>query len=171
MGAKIIAILAAVFLHAPFLMLLDSLFDLRQRVSPAVSNLVAEPLIQNTITSYVLKVISFLAIVFIIYLVATILINIVLRPLLKIKLLRFLDRGAGLFISSVCIILFIALFCGLTEPFWDFNAGFNTAAKSSHAYPILMKIYQPSIKLINVFFGNIFLNPFDTVPTINSVEI
>jgi uncharacterized membrane protein required for colicin V production len=171
MGVKVIAIFAAVLFHVPLLQFLDSLLSLRQRVSPAVNTLVSEPLIQNTTTTYVLKVISFLAIVFAIYVAASILINVIMKPLLNIKPVAVLDKGAGLLVSCGCIIIFIALICGLTEPFWGFKPIFEATAKSSQSYPLLIEIYGPCIKVINAFFGNIFINPFEAFPTVNSIEI
>ena len=171
MGAKIVSVLVAVLFHVPFLKFLDSLFDLRQRVSPVVGAFVSESIIETTITSYILKVISFLLLMLILYLTATVIINFLMKPLLTMEPIAALDKVAGLILSCVCIIFFISLICGLTEPVWMFAPRFDTYARNSLSYPLLMQAYQPSIQLIHTFFDDVLINPFNALPSIDSYQI
>jgi uncharacterized membrane protein required for colicin V production len=114
------------------------------------------------IVTWILEIISVLALLLIIYLTIAIMIKFFIKPLSKKRGLSLLDKGAGLVVSCLCIIFLLSIFCRLSQPLLSVSPKFEESAGASIIYPQLINTSDLYISPLKQLTGNLFEDPRET---------
>lgn len=191
LAGKIAAIGIAIVFHKPFLNIIDPMFGLREIIEPKINqfllNLIegrtgSNPYIDSggivqpaigeatlVLTDYVLKIGSLLLLFMIITIAVNIIITVIINPLAKT--LSVVDRGGGLVLGLLGMLIGICLVVGLIAPFLTTAGTGILTVENSLLYPLLMQGYEAILAIITAFAGDVLVNPLDAFPMLKETAI